>query len=59
MNWELATVGLALLLVAAVSRQLTNTPVTPAMVMVAIGILVGPRCSMTSTSGPPARLYAS
>ena len=42
MNWELATVGLALLLVAAVSRQLTNTPVTPAMVMVAIGILVGP-----------------
>jgi hypothetical protein len=42
MNWELATVGLALLLVAAVSRQLTNTPVTPAMAMVAIGILVGP-----------------
>jgi NhaP-type Na+/H+ or K+/H+ antiporter len=42
MGWELATVGLALLLLAAVSRQLSATPVTPAMVMVAIGVIVGP-----------------
>jgi NhaP-type Na+/H+ or K+/H+ antiporter len=41
-NWQLATVGLAVLLLAAVSRRLSATPVTPAMVMVAIGIIVGP-----------------
>jgi NhaP-type Na+/H+ or K+/H+ antiporter len=41
-NWQLATVGLALLLLAAVSRRLSATPVTPAMVMVAIGMIVGP-----------------
>lgn len=42
MNWELATVGAALLLVAGVSRRLTNTPFTPAMAFVLIGLLVGP-----------------
>ena len=42
MNWGLATVGLVLLLVAAVSRRLVSTPVTPAMVMVAVGVLAGP-----------------
>jgi NhaP-type Na+/H+ or K+/H+ antiporter len=42
MNWELATVGLALLLLAAVSSRLSATPLTPAMVMVAIGLIVGP-----------------
>jgi len=41
-NWELATVGAALLLVAGVSRRLTNTPFTPAMAFVLIGLLVGP-----------------
>ena len=41
-DWGLATVGLALLLVAAVSRRLSGTPITPAMVVVAIGVLVGP-----------------
>ncbi len=41
-DWGLATVGLALLLVAAVSRRLSDTPVTPAMVVVAIGVLAGP-----------------
>ncbi len=35
-------VGLTLLLVAAVSRPLSSTPVTPAMVVVAVGVLVGP-----------------
>ena len=38
----LVIVGLTLLLVAAVSRPLSSTPVTPAMVVVAVGILVGP-----------------
>jgi sodium/hydrogen antiporter len=41
-TWTLAIVALAVLAVAAVSRQLSSTPVTPAMVFVAIGVLVGP-----------------
>ncbi|MGO9488541.1 MAG: cation:proton antiporter [Solirubrobacteraceae bacterium] len=42
MGWELAFVGLALLLVAAASRPLSSTPVTPAIVVVALGVLFGP-----------------
>ena len=42
MNAGLAIVGLTLLLVAAVSRRLSSTPITPAMVVVAVGVLVGP-----------------
>ena len=42
MEWALAIVALALLGVAAVSRRLRGTPVTPAMVLVAVGVLVGP-----------------
>ncbi len=42
MNSGLAIVGLTLLLVAAVSRRLSGTPVTPAMVVAAVGVLVGP-----------------
>ena len=38
----LVIVGLTLLLVAAVSRPLSSTPITPAMVVVAVGVLVGP-----------------
>ena len=41
MDWPLAIVALALLGVAAVSRRLSGTPVTPAMVLVALGLLVG------------------
>jgi sodium/hydrogen antiporter len=41
-NAGLAIVGLTLLLVAAVSRRLSSTPITPAMVVVAVGVLVGP-----------------
>ncbi len=52
MDWGLATVGLALLLVAAVSRQLSNTPITPAMVVVAIGVLAGPLVFDSLTVGP-------
>ena len=42
MHWGLATVGLTLLLLAAVSRRLVSTPITPAMVVVTVGVLVGP-----------------
>ena len=43
MEWSLAIVALTLLGVAAVSRRLSGTPVTPAMVFVAVGLLVGPQ----------------
>ena len=42
MEWSLAIVALTLLGVAAISRRLSGTPVTPTMVFVAIGLLVGP-----------------
>jgi NhaP-type Na+/H+ or K+/H+ antiporter len=41
-KWELAIIAAAVLAVAGVSRQLTGTPVTPAMVFVVVGVLVGP-----------------
>jgi NhaP-type Na+/H+ or K+/H+ antiporter len=41
-NWLLPILALSVLAVAAVSGRLTGTPVTPAMVFVAIGVLVGP-----------------
>jgi sodium/hydrogen antiporter len=43
LEWALAIVALALLGVAAVSRRLLGTPVTPAMVFLAVGLLVGPK----------------
>jgi sodium/hydrogen antiporter len=42
MECALAFVALALLGVAAISRRLSGTPVTPAMVFVVVGLLVGP-----------------
>jgi len=42
MKWELAIIAGTLLAVAAVSRRLTGTSVTPAMAFVLIGVLVGP-----------------
>ena len=42
MGAGLAIAGLTLLLIAAVSRPLSSTPITPAMVVVAVGVLVGP-----------------
>ena len=44
--------GLTLLLLAAVSRRLVSTPVTPAMVVVAVGVLVGPLVLDDLTLGP-------
>ena len=42
MDGGLVIVGLTLLLVAAVSRPLSSTPITPAMVVVAVGVVAGP-----------------
>jgi NhaP-type Na+/H+ or K+/H+ antiporter len=41
-TWPLAILAGSILLVASTSRLLSGTPVTPAMVFVAIGVLVGP-----------------
>ena len=41
MHWSLAVVSTVFLGVAAVSRKLTGTPVTPTMVFVAAGLIVG------------------
>ena len=43
MEWSLVLVALTVLAVASVSRLLIGTPVTPAMVFVAVGVLLGPR----------------
>jgi NhaP-type Na+/H+ or K+/H+ antiporter len=43
MEWSLAIVALTLLGVAAISGRLSGTPITPAMVFVAVGLLVGPK----------------
>src|SRR5262245_54940852 len=43
MDWSLAIIAAALLAVAATSKRLSGTPVTPAMVFVALGLLVGPK----------------
>ena len=53
MKWELATVAAAVLAVAGVSRRLTGTPITPAMVFtVVIGALVGPLLIDEVTADP-------
>ena len=43
MDWSLTTVALALIAVAAVSKRLSGSPITPAIVFVSIGLLVGPK----------------
>ncbi len=42
MEWALTIVALALIGVAAVSKRLSGTPITPAILFVSIGLLVGP-----------------
>ena len=42
MGAGLAIIGVSLLLVAAVSHYLSGTPLTPAILVVTIGVLVGP-----------------
>ena len=55
MKRDLAIVAGALLLVAGVSHRLTDTPFTPAMALVLIGLLLGPfvldSCWRRSCSG--------
>jgi sodium/hydrogen antiporter len=43
MEWGLALVALAMLGVAAISQRLPGTPITPAILFVAFGLLVGPK----------------
>ncbi len=43
MDWALVFIALAVLAVAGVSRQLSGTVVTSAMVFVAIGLVLGPK----------------
>lgn len=43
MEWTLAIVAGVLLGVGAISKKLTNSPITPTMVFVAVGVLVGPQ----------------
>ena len=52
MKWELAIVAGALLAVAGVSRRLTDTPFTPAMAFVLIGLLAGPLVLDEVTGSP-------
>lgn len=56
MKWELAIIAATILAVAAVSRRLTGTPVTPAMVFVVIGVLVGPILIDDLAPARPARV---
>ena len=43
MEWSLTIVALALIAVAAVSKRLSGSPITPAILFVSIGLLVGPK----------------
>ena len=52
MKWELAIVAAAVLAVAGVSRRLADTPFTPAMAFVLIGLLMGPLVIDGLTSAP-------
>ena len=42
MEWSLTIVALALMAVAAVSKRLSGSPITPAILFVSFGLLVGP-----------------
>jgi NhaP-type Na+/H+ or K+/H+ antiporter len=51
-KWELAIVAAAVLVVAGVSRRLSDTPFTPAIAFVLIGLLAGPLLVDEVTSAP-------
>jgi NhaP-type Na+/H+ or K+/H+ antiporter len=51
-KWALPIVAVSLLVVAGVSRRLTDTPFTPAMAFVLIGLLVGPLVFDEVSVGP-------
>src|SRR5882724_5734418 len=52
LSWALVWVALTVLGVAAVSRRLTGTPVTPAMVFMVVGVLAGPEVADGITASP-------
>jgi sodium/hydrogen antiporter len=56
MTWDLALISLAVLGVVAVSRRLSGTPVTPQMLFLAIGAVVGSQVlggvELSPTGGP-------
>jgi sodium/hydrogen antiporter len=52
MKWELAVVAATVLAIAGVSGRLTGTAVTPAMVFVIVGVLVGPLVIDEVTAAP-------
>ena len=43
MEWSLTIVALALIVVATVSKPISGSPITPAILFVSIGLLVGPK----------------
>jgi NhaP-type Na+/H+ or K+/H+ antiporter len=51
-KWELTIIAASLLVVAGVSRRLTDTPFTPAMAFVLIGLVAGPFVFDEVTSAP-------
>jgi sodium/hydrogen antiporter len=51
-KWELAIIAATVLAVAAVSRRMTGTPVTPPMAFVLAGVLAGPLVIDEVTSAP-------
>jgi sodium/hydrogen antiporter len=42
-EWALSTAALALIAVAAVSKRIAGTPITPAILFVSVGLLLGPK----------------
>ncbi len=55
MEWSLTAIALVVIGVAAVSRRISGTPITPAILFVSVGLLVGPEVldavEVSSTSG--------
>ena len=43
MEWSLTILALALIAVATISKRLSGSPITPAILFVSIGLLVGPK----------------
>jgi NhaP-type Na+/H+ or K+/H+ antiporter len=52
MKWELALIAGSVLAIAAVSRRLTGTMVTPAMAFMVLGVLLGPLV-LDEVANPP------
>ena len=54
-EWALTIVALVLIVVAAVSKRISGTPITPAILFVSIGLLVGPKVLDGIDARAPAR----